>query len=142
MFLSETAYGVDRSGWTVGGGLEWMFAPGWSVFGEYNYMDFGRKDVDVRDGAGRGRSVPTSSDQARSRAGSGRRELQVQLGWPGRRQVLSLSTEFFPRPIKSPGIVRGFFCAESNRATDSDRAAVRRAGVIVSVNAKQGGIAG
>jgi len=35
----------DRSGWTVGGGLEWMFAPGWSVFGEYNYMDFGRKDV-------------------------------------------------------------------------------------------------
>lgn len=45
ILLSETAYGVNRSGWTVGGGLEWMFAPGWSVFGEYNYMDFGRKDV-------------------------------------------------------------------------------------------------
>jgi outer membrane immunogenic protein len=43
--LSESALGVDRQGWTVGGGLEWMFAPGWSVFGEYNYMDFGRKDV-------------------------------------------------------------------------------------------------
>jgi outer membrane immunogenic protein len=43
-FLSETA-SADRSGWTVGGGLEWMFAPGWSVFGEYNYMDFGRKNV-------------------------------------------------------------------------------------------------
>src|SRR5439155_5828618 len=28
-----------------GGGLEWMFAPGWSVFGQYNYMDFGRKDI-------------------------------------------------------------------------------------------------
>ena len=26
--LSETAYGVTRQGWTVGGGLEWMFAPG------------------------------------------------------------------------------------------------------------------
>ena len=22
-----------------------MFAPGWSVFGEYNYMDFGRRDI-------------------------------------------------------------------------------------------------
>src|SRR5882762_4026131 len=32
-FLSESAGGIDRQGWTVGGGLEWMFAPGWSVFG-------------------------------------------------------------------------------------------------------------
>jgi outer membrane immunogenic protein len=45
LLLSETAYGVNRSGWTIGGGLEWMFAPGGSVFAEYNYMDFGRKDV-------------------------------------------------------------------------------------------------
>ncbi|HYW64778.1 MAG TPA: outer membrane beta-barrel protein [Bradyrhizobium sp.] len=44
-FLLESANSVDRFGWTVGGGLEWMFAPGWSVFGEYNYMDFGRKNV-------------------------------------------------------------------------------------------------
>jgi outer membrane immunogenic protein len=44
-FLSENALGVDRQGWTVGGGLEWMFAPGWSLFGEYNYMDFGNKDI-------------------------------------------------------------------------------------------------
>ncbi|HYW64777.1 MAG TPA: outer membrane beta-barrel protein [Bradyrhizobium sp.] len=43
--LSEFATGQNRQGWTVGGGLEWMFAPGWSVFGEYNYMDFGRKSV-------------------------------------------------------------------------------------------------
>jgi outer membrane immunogenic protein len=43
--LSESATGIDRQGWTVGGGVEWMFAPGWSVFGEYNYMDFGRKDI-------------------------------------------------------------------------------------------------
>jgi outer membrane immunogenic protein len=31
-----------RSGWTLGAGLEYQFAPNWSVFGEYNYMDFGR----------------------------------------------------------------------------------------------------
>jgi outer membrane immunogenic protein len=40
--LSESA-AWNRSGWTVGGGLEWMFAPNWSVFAEYNYMDFGTK---------------------------------------------------------------------------------------------------
>ena len=36
---------LTRSGWTVGGGLEWMFAPNWSVFAEYNFMDFGTKRV-------------------------------------------------------------------------------------------------
>jgi len=44
-FNSENAFGASRSGWTVGGGLEWMFAPGWSAFGEFNYMDFGNKNV-------------------------------------------------------------------------------------------------
>ena len=39
--LSESASFNTNTGWAVGGGLEWMFAPGWSVFGEYNYMDFG-----------------------------------------------------------------------------------------------------
>ena len=43
-FLSQFG-SADRSGWTVGGGLEYMFAKGWSVFGEYNYMDFGTKTV-------------------------------------------------------------------------------------------------
>lgn len=42
--LSESASG-NRQGWTAGGGLEWMFAPNWSLFAEYDYMDFGRKDV-------------------------------------------------------------------------------------------------
>jgi outer membrane immunogenic protein len=32
-------------GYTVGAGLEWIFAPGWSVFAEYNYMGFGTKNV-------------------------------------------------------------------------------------------------
>jgi outer membrane immunogenic protein len=44
-FNSENAFGVNRSGWTVGAGLEWMFARGWSVFGEFNYMDFGNNNV-------------------------------------------------------------------------------------------------
>ena len=31
------------TGWTVGGGAEWMFAPHWSVFAEYNFMGFGTR---------------------------------------------------------------------------------------------------
>ena len=34
--LSET-----RSGWTVGGGVEWAFVANWSAFAEFNYYDFG-----------------------------------------------------------------------------------------------------
>jgi outer membrane immunogenic protein len=30
-----------RTGWTVGGGAEWMFVSHWSAFLEYNYMSFG-----------------------------------------------------------------------------------------------------
>ena len=31
----------NTTGWTVGGGVEWMFVPHWSAFLEYNYMNFG-----------------------------------------------------------------------------------------------------
>src|SRR6185437_6419566 len=34
---------VTRTGWTLGGGFEWMFAPSWSLFVEYNHMDFGNR---------------------------------------------------------------------------------------------------
>ena len=30
-----------RAGWTVGAGLEWMFAQGWSAKAEYLYVDLG-----------------------------------------------------------------------------------------------------
>jgi outer membrane immunogenic protein len=39
--------GNTRSGWTVGGGVEWMFAPHWSAFLEGNWMDFGTKTFAV-----------------------------------------------------------------------------------------------
>lgn len=34
-----------RGGWTVGGGIEHMFAPNWSVKGEYLYYDLGTTDI-------------------------------------------------------------------------------------------------
>jgi len=35
--------GGNRTGWTVGGGVEWMFVPHWSLFAEFNYMGFGTR---------------------------------------------------------------------------------------------------
>jgi outer membrane immunogenic protein len=39
--------GIDetRIGWTVGAGVEYAFAPNWSGKIEYNYMDFGTRNV-------------------------------------------------------------------------------------------------
>jgi outer membrane immunogenic protein len=36
---------VTQLGWTVGIGAEYMFTPNWSVFVEYNYMNFGNPSV-------------------------------------------------------------------------------------------------
>ena len=41
-------FSKTRSGWTAGGGVEWMFAPRWSAFLEGNYMDFGSNDQTIR----------------------------------------------------------------------------------------------
>ncbi len=44
-----TEYGWnDRSGWTVGAGLEWMFASRWSAKIEYDYYDFGGQVEPIR----------------------------------------------------------------------------------------------
>ena len=34
-----------RSGWTLGAGVEYLFAPNWSLFLEYDYYDFGDKNI-------------------------------------------------------------------------------------------------
>jgi outer membrane immunogenic protein len=34
--------GDHRNGYTVGAGLEYMFAPSWTAFGEYQYYNFGK----------------------------------------------------------------------------------------------------
>ncbi len=37
----------NRDGYTIGGGLEYMFAQNWSGKVEYQYFDFGRRDLSV-----------------------------------------------------------------------------------------------
>lgn len=42
-FVAETSN--TRTGWTVGGGTEYMVAPNWSIFAEYNFAQFGTNTV-------------------------------------------------------------------------------------------------
>ena len=89
--LGETA-NFSMTGYTVGGGAEWMFAPGWSVFGEYNYLDFGTKNVNFLlywSGAG---------------LRCGRRARDIQ---PGRCQVLTGDSRYPAPPL--PGYAMATF---------------------------------
>ena len=38
---------ANPSGWTIGGGLEYAFLPNWSLFVEYNFIDFGSRNVTI-----------------------------------------------------------------------------------------------
>jgi outer membrane immunogenic protein len=40
-YSSFGSFSNTRVGWTAGGGLEWLFAPNWSVKAEYLYYDLG-----------------------------------------------------------------------------------------------------
>jgi len=44
-FVSQNADDVSRSGWTVGAGVEYMMSPNWTAFAEFNYLDFGTKNI-------------------------------------------------------------------------------------------------
>jgi outer membrane immunogenic protein len=50
-FPGGFGFGVSsavKTGWTVGGGAEWIFAPQWSVKVEYLYVDLGNKSINVQ----------------------------------------------------------------------------------------------
>lgn len=38
---------ATRSGWTIGGGLEYAFQPNWSLFVEYNFIDLGSRHITI-----------------------------------------------------------------------------------------------
>ena len=52
MGVANYTGGETRSGWVIGGGLEYLFAPNWSVFAEYNHMDFGTQTLNTLDAFG------------------------------------------------------------------------------------------
>jgi outer membrane immunogenic protein len=45
--FDTTTSSANRSGWVVGVGVEWGFAPNWSAKLEYNHLDFGSTNVSV-----------------------------------------------------------------------------------------------
>ena len=44
--------GDSLDGWTIGGGIEYLFAPSWSVKAEYQYFDFGKQNYSSFDKLG------------------------------------------------------------------------------------------
>jgi outer membrane immunogenic protein len=53
------------TGWTVGGGLEWRFAPAWSVKAEYLYVDLGDRNSTIGYTYGPNTSTLTSTVKER-----------------------------------------------------------------------------
>jgi len=45
--MRQPSSDTTRAGWTLGGGLEWKFAPQWSVKAEYLYVDLGHETATV-----------------------------------------------------------------------------------------------
>jgi opacity protein-like surface antigen len=48
--LTQTSLAGDRTGWTVGYGVEFALTRNWSVMAEMNYIDFGNKNMTAADG--------------------------------------------------------------------------------------------
>ena len=63
-----------RLGWTVGAGVEYAFAPQWTAKLEYNYMDFGTRNVSFAPG------FSTDIDQQIHAVKLG---VNYKFGWPG-----------------------------------------------------------
>lgn len=49
---SFASYNSTRAGWTGGGGIEWAFAPSWSLKAEYLYVDLGSVNTGAFAGGG------------------------------------------------------------------------------------------
>jgi outer membrane autotransporter protein len=48
--LTQISVGDNRTGWTVGYGVEFALTPNWSAKGEVNYIDFGNRNLTAQDG--------------------------------------------------------------------------------------------
>ena len=69
---------ADRSGWVVGVGAEWGFAPNWSAKIEYNYIDFGSTKVTLNSSNGTQSFVSSSETVNIVKAG-----VNYRFNWGG-----------------------------------------------------------
>ena len=95
----------NRTGWTVGAGIEYGLTPNWSIAAQYNYIDLGDKDVTFGGGLA---PSPTNA-----RAGTPPRDGAAQL--PLRRRRAARRTLLIVRITgifclrKAPGASPGLF---------------------------------
>ena len=71
-----TTNGNHKDGYTVGGGLEYMFAPNWSAKAEYQYYNFGNTTLNTGPADVAGRSF--RNDEHTVKAG-----VNYRFGWGG-----------------------------------------------------------
>jgi outer membrane immunogenic protein len=77
--LNFTNSSVTRTGWTVGGGIEYGFMQNWSVKAEYDYMDFGDDNITFAVPAALGNPASTAQSQVHVvKAG-----INYRFGWGG-----------------------------------------------------------
>ena len=77
--LNLTNSSITRTGWTVGGGIEYGFMQNWSVKAEYDYMDFGDEDVTFAVPAALGNATSSTRSQVHVvKAG-----INYRFGWDG-----------------------------------------------------------
>lgn len=60
-FFQTTSSSTDRTGWVIGAGVEWGFAPNWSTKIEYNHIEFGSSLVAVNTSRGTPPNLVSSS---------------------------------------------------------------------------------
>ena len=114
-----TTNGNHKDGYTVGGGLEYMFAPNWSAKAEYQYYDFGKTTFTAGPADITGAELPERRTHRQ-----GRRELPVWLGWPGGLQILIRACDVTRR--ERPAEAGLFICTDALRAAGACRCAHRK----------------
>src|SRR5262245_8754467 len=70
-----------RTGWTVGAGWEWMFAPKWSIGLEYLYVDLGTDSFSTSAQLIGGLTFPATSVSFHDVSHIGRVKINRQLHW-------------------------------------------------------------
>jgi outer membrane immunogenic protein len=76
--FDTTTSSSNRSGWVVGAGVEWGFAPNWSAKLEYNHIDFGSTNVGVNSSLGTTSFVSSSETIDIVKAG-----VNYRFNWGG-----------------------------------------------------------
>jgi outer membrane immunogenic protein len=77
-FFDTTSSSTDRSGWVVGAGVEWGFAPNWSAKLEYNHVDFGSRNVTIFSSTGTSSFVSSNETIDIVKAG-----INYRFNWGG-----------------------------------------------------------